>query len=172
MRHLLQGFTMFMDGLDFGIDTEEVDLPLPTPMTQEYRGGGMDLAVTQPMAAIEALAVTVKLAGMNPDIMSRMAQAPGRLTRITFRGGVMREQDGGVAAHVCVVEGAINGGTRDRWQRGEKVGIEFTVNGIRYMRYEADTRVIHELQAWPPRRVINGINQLAELNTALGYSGT
>ncbi len=29
MRHILQGFTMFLDGLDFGIDTEEVDLPLP-----------------------------------------------------------------------------------------------------------------------------------------------
>lgn len=172
MRHIIQGFTMFMDGLDFGIDCEEVDLPMPNPMTQEYRGGGMDLAVNQPMAAIEALEVTVKMAGQNPDIMSRVALAPGRTTRITFRGGVLRELDGGIAAHVCIVEGAINGGTRDRWSRGEKVGFEFTVNGIRYFRYEADTRVINELQAWPPRRVINGVNQLAELNTALGYSGT
>lgn len=172
MRHILQGFTMFMDGLDFGIDTEEVDLPMPTPMTQDYRGGGMDLAVSQPMAAIEALEITVKMAGHNPDIMSRMALRPGRTSRITFRGGVLRELDGGIAAHVCVVEGAINGGTRDRWQRGEKSGIEFMVNGVRYFRYEADTRVIHELQAWPPRRVINGENQLADLNVALGYSGT
>jgi hypothetical protein len=169
MRHILQGFTMFLDGLDFGIDTEEVDLPLPTPVAQEYRGGGMDLGVNQPMSAIEALEVTVKMAGHNPEIMKRMALAPGRTTRVTFRGGMLRETDGGVAAHVCVVQGSINGGTRDRWQRGEKSGVEFVINGIKYLRYEADAQIIHELNAWPPVRIINGQNQLSELHTALGY---
>lgn len=169
MRHILQGYTMFIDGTDFGIDTEEVELPLPTPVTQEYRGGGMDLGMQMPMSAIEALEVTVKMAGHNPDIMRRMALAPGRITRVTFRGGVLRELDGGIAAHVCIVEGSINGGSRDRWQRGEKGGVEFVINGIRYLRYEADTQVIHELAVWPPTRIINGINQLAALNAALGY---
>lgn len=169
MRHILQGFTIFIGDDDFGIDTEEIDLPLPTPLTQEYRGGGMDLGVNQAMSAIEALEVTVKLAGHNPEIMKLMALAPGKTTRVFFRGGVLRELDGGIAPHVCVVEGAINGGTRDRWQRGEKSGIEFVMNSLKYYRYEADSDVIHELQAWPPKRIINGVNQLAELNRALGY---
>ena len=169
MRHILQGFTMFVDGLDLGIDTEEVDLPLPTPLTQEYRGGGMDLGLNQAMSAIEALEVTVKMAGQNPEIMKRMALAPGRTSRVTFRGGILRELDGGIASHICVVEGAINGGSRDRWQRGEKSGVEFIMNSIKYLRYEADSQIIHELQAWPPKRIINGENQLAELNQALGY---
>ena len=169
MRHLLQGFTMFMNGSDFGIDTEEVELPFPTPVTQEYRGGGMDMAVAQPMAAIEALQVTVKMAGHNPKIMKRMALRPGRTTRVTFRAGVLREDDGSIVTHLCIVEGAINGGTRDRWQRGEKSGVEFTINGIKYLRYEADSDIIHELRAWPPKRVIDGVEQLADLNAALGY---
>lgn len=169
MRHILQGFTMFMDGLDFGIDTEEVELPMPNPVTQEYRGGGMDLGINQAMAAIEALEITVKMAGHNPEIMKRMALAPGRTTRVTFRSGVLRELDGGIATHICIVEGAINGGTRDRWQRGEKGGVEFTMNSVKYFRYEADAEVIHELQLWPSKRIINGVNQLAELNAALGY---
>lgn len=169
MRHILQGFTMFMDGLDFGIDTEEVDLPLPRPVTQEYRGGGMDMAVNQAMSAIEALEVTVKMAGHNPEIMKRMALRPGQTTRVTFRGGVLRELDGGIATHICIVEGAINGSSRDRWQRGEKSGVEFIMNSLKYMRYEADTDVIHEMRLWPPMRVINGVDQLRELNSALGY---
>ncbi|MEN5275751.1 phage major tail tube protein [Brucella sp. TWI432] len=168
MRHILQGFTMFLDSLDFGIDTEEVDLPLPRPMTQEYRGGGMDLGVNQAMSAIEALEVTVKMAGHNPDIMKRMALRPGRTTRVTFRGGMLSELDGGIIPHVCIVEGAINGNSRDRWQRGEKSGVEFIMNSIKYMRYEAGSDVVHEVQAWPPKRIIDGIDQLAELNTALG----
>ncbi|RBO90522.1 phage major tail tube protein [Pseudochrobactrum asaccharolyticum] len=171
MRHILQGFTMYIDGLDFGIDTEEVDLPLPNPVTQEYRGGAMDLAVNQAMSAIEALECTVKMAGHNPDIFKRMALRPGQTTRITFRGAMLRELDGGIATHVCIVEGALNGGTRDRWQRGEKGGIEFSVNSIKYMRYEIDNDVVHELQAWPPKRVIDGVNQLNGVNAALGYSG-
>lgn len=169
MRHIMQGFTMYLDGLDFGIDTEEVELPLPTPMTQDYRGGGMDLGVSQAMSAIEALAITVKMAGHNPEIMKRMALAPGVTSRVTFRSGVLRELDGGIATHVCIVEGAINGGTRDRWQRGEKSGVEFVMNSVKYLRYEVDADVIHEIQAWPPKRTINGIDQLAALNAALGY---
>ena len=170
MRHILQGFTMFLDGLDFGIDTEEVELPLPTPMTQDYRGGSQDLGIALPMSAIEALEVTVKMAGHNPQILGRMALAPGHTTRVTFRGGVLREIDGGIATHICIVEGAINGSSRDRWNRGEKSGLEFKMNGVKYYRYEADADIIHELQVWPPIRIINGVNQLAELNQALGRS--
>lgn len=169
MRHILQGFTMFLDGMDFGIDTEEVDLPIPKPLTQQYRGGGQDLGMNLPMSAIEELEVTVKMAGHNPEIMKRTALAPGRTSRVTFRSGVLTETDGRIVTHLCLVEGAINGSSRDRWQRGEKSGFEFVINGVKYLRYEADATIIHELQAWPPKRIVNGIDQLAELNAALGY---
>lgn len=169
MRHILQGFTMFLDGVDFGIDTEEVELPLPTPVTQEYRGGAMDLGVNLPMAALEALEVTVKMAGQSPEIMKRMALAPGQTSRVTFRGGVLTESNGVVVPHIGIVQGAINGGSRDRWQRGEKSGVEFVINGLIYYRYEVDAQVVHEIQHWPPKRIVNGIDQLAGLNTALGY---
>lgn len=169
MRHILQGFTMYLDGSDYGIDTETVELPFPVPMMQDYRGGGMDLGMSLPMSAIEALTVNVKMSGLNPNIMSKMALSPTQTTRITFRGGVLTEVNGAIVTHLCIVEGRINGQSRDTWQRGEKSGFDFSVNGISYMRYEADNRLIHELQAWPPRRVVNGIDQLAGLNAALGY---
>ncbi|WP_421983338.1 phage major tail tube protein [Roseibium sp.] len=169
MRHILQGFTMYLDGVDFGADTEEVDLPLPKPMTQEYRGGAMDMALALPMSAIEVLECTVKMSGLNPSIMGKMAQGPGVVNRLTFRGAVLREQEGGISTHICTIEGAVNASSRDRWQRGEKVGTEFMVNGIRYMRYEVDSLVVHELQAFPPKRIVNGVDQLNDVNTALGY---
>lgn len=169
MRHILQGFTMTIEGLDFGIDTEEVELPIPTPVTQEYRGGGMDLGMNMPMAAIEALEITVKMAGHPPAVMRHLALAPGRTRRIMFRGAVLREMDGEYDTHLCVVEGSPNGGSRDRWQRGEKSGLEFIVNGVKYFRYEAADRIIHELQHWPPKRIVYGVDQLAAINAALGY---
>jgi P2 family phage contractile tail tube protein len=169
MRHILHGFTMYIDGDDYGYDTETVTLPSPTPATQEYQGGGMDLKVAQPMAALDALEATVKMAGQNPDIMKRMAKGPGQTSRITFRGAVLDQPTGSYVTHIAIVEGCPNFGSRDEWQRGEKAGLEFTVNGITYYRYEAGSDVVHEVQAWPPKRVVNGIDQLAAINAALGY---
>ncbi len=169
MRHILQGFTMHFDGLDFGIDTEEVTLPLPTPVTQEYRGGGMDLGLNLAMAALEALEPTIKLAGHNPDILRKMALGPGQTRRITFRGAFLTETSGSYVPHVCVIEGAPNAGSRDTWQRGEKSGLEFMMNTVKYMRYDVADETIHEISAWPAKRVIDGIDQLRDINRALGY---
>lgn len=169
MRHLLQGFTMWVEGVDYGIDTEEVELPFLTPVTQDYRGGGMDLGVKMPMSALEPIEITVKIAGQNPSIMKKMALAPGKTTRITFRAAVLEESSGNTVSHICVVEGAINGTTRDRWNRGEKVGFEFVVNGVTYLKYTANDEVIHEVQHYPPKRIIDGVNQIASVNSALGY---
>ncbi len=127
------------------------------------------MALALPMSAIEVLECTVKMSGLNPSIMGKMAQGPGVVNRLTFRGAVLREQEGGISTHICTIEGAVNASSRDRWQRGEKVGTEFMVNGIRYMRYEVDSLVVHELQAFPPKRIVNGVDQLNDVNTALGY---
>lgn len=168
MRHTLQGFTMFIDGDDYGYDTEEVTIPMPVPVTQEYRGGGMDLAVNLPHAALEALECTVKMAGHNPTILGRMARGPGQTTRIIFRAAVLSESTGVYDPHVVVIQGAMNGGSHDTWKRGEKSGIEFVMNGITYFRYDVADAVMQEISAYPPRRVIDGVDQLLGINAALG----
>lgn len=169
MRHILQGFTMSIGGSDFGYDTDTIELPNPTPLTQEYRGGGMDLGVNQPMAALEPLEATIKMLGHNPEIMKLMARGPGRTSRLTFRGAVLDEPSGSYITHIAIVEGCPNFGSRDEWKRGEQSGLQFIVNGIVYYRYEAGSDLIHEVQAWPPKRFINGVDEIAGINQALGY---
>lgn len=169
MRHILQGFTMFIDGADFGYDTDTIEIPNPTPLTQEYRGGGMDVAVNQPMAALEPLEATVKMLGHNPDIMKKMARGPGQISSVTFRGAVLDEPSGSYVQHIAIVDGCPNFGSRDEWKRGEQSGLQFIMNGIIYYRYEVGSDVIHEIRAWPPKRIVNGIDQLAGINPLLGY---
>jgi len=169
MRDILQGFTMYINGDDFGLDTEEITLPIPIPKMQEYRGGGMDLAVNMPLMAIEALEITVKQAGHNVKVQRLFAKGPGSRESFQFRGAVQSEDDGSIESHVIVVEGSANGDSRDAWNRGEKSGMSWKINNLRYFRYEADGEVIHELQAWPPKRTVYGVDQLAGVNAALGY---
>ncbi len=169
MRDIMLGFTMFIAGNDHGIDTETVKLQMPKSVTQEYRGGGMDLAVNQPMAALEPMEAGVKLAGLNTDISSLIAQQQGLKTRVTFRLAVRDRMHGNVVPHVVALEGEFNGDSTDDLQRGEKAGFDVLIQGITYYKRMAGDRVIHHLNAYPPKRTINGVNQLAEINHALGY---
>ena len=169
MRHILQAFTMFVNGKDFGYETEEVELPLPVPKEQTYNPGGVDLEVNLQMGKIEALEATVKISGTSPDLLSLCGKGPGQTDRFTFRGSVLSEINGGYVPHVCIIEGALNGGSRDRWQRGEKSGLELMIKGIVYFRYEVGSdEVLHELQLYPPKRIVNGVDHLKDINQHLG----
>jgi P2 family phage contractile tail tube protein len=170
MRDILQGFTVYFDGEDHGIDCEELGVPTPTNVQQEYRGGGMDLAVNQGMAALEALEATFRFSGFPPSVLGRTALGPGKTIMVTARGAVMDTLTGITSAHVVIMQGQFNGHSRDNWQRGEKSGMEITMGGIIAYRYEVDGAIVHDIQAYPPRRVVNGVNQLAEINAILGYN--
>jgi uncharacterized protein len=170
MRDVLQGFTCFFDGVDHGIDCEEIGIPTPKVVTQEYRGGGMDLAVNQGLAALEPLEATFKFAGHARDILARVARGPGKKITVTARGAVMDVLTGETVAHVAIMTGELNDHSRDNWKRAEKGGIEVTMNGMIAYRYEIGGKVIHDVAAYPPRRVINEIDELAAINSALGYA--
>jgi P2 family phage contractile tail tube protein len=170
MRDILQGFTVYIAGVDHGIDCEEIGLPTPQVVQQEYRGGGMDLAVNHGMAALEALEATFKFAGHARNILQQVARGPGKFLTVTARGAVMNTLTGEHDAHVVVLQGQFNQHSRDSWKRGEKGGLEVTMSGILAYRYEIAGNVVHEIQAYPPRRVINGNDELASINTILGYA--
>lgn len=169
MRHILQGFTQWIDGQDFGYDTGTVQLPVPTPLKQSYLGGGMALTVDLTMAAFEALECTVKMLGQNPDIMKKMAKGPGITSTVTYRAAVLDEPSGQYVPHLGIVQGCPNFADRDEWKRGEQSGFGYTMGGIIYYRYEVGPDIIHEVQAWPPKWVVDGVDQLAGINAALGY---
>ncbi len=168
MRDILQAFTMKMDGEDFGYDTEEVTIPIPTPKTETYLGGGMPLEVDQPMGAIEPLEITVKMLGHSKTVIERMATGPGQRRRIFFRGAVREELSGNDVAHVITAEGSINGGSHDTWTKGAKSGLEFKINGVIYFKYEIADSIKHEISAWPPIWIVNGQDQLLTVNQILG----
>lgn len=169
MRHILQGYTMYVDGSDFGIDTEEVSLPHPVLKSETYQGGGMVLEVDQVFSAVEALEVNVTMAGKNPDILKLMARAPGKHSTIVFRQAILTERVGTIVPHIAVVEGAIASSSNDNLKRGEKSGFEFVIKSVGYFRYEVDQDIVHEVQAWPPKLIVDTIDQLADVNAVLGY---
>ncbi len=170
MRDILQGFTVYIDGVDHGIDCEEIGLPTPKNVEQAYRGGGMDLEVNQGMAALEALEASFKFAGHARNVLAKVARGPGKFLIVTARGAVLNTMTGVHDAHVVVLNGQFNTHERDNWKRAEKGGLDVKMTGIIAYRYEIGSDVIHDIQAYPPRRVINGVDELSAINTILGYA--
>lgn len=166
MKDILEGFTMWIDGEDYGLEVETVTIPFPQFKKATYLGGGMAMATDQYFKTIDPMEVSIKMAGQ----ATRLQTFIGIKKRVTFRGAVMVEADGSVQKHICVAEGKIAANGRDAWSRGEKVGTDFTLGAITYLRYEIDSTIKHELQAWPPMLVIDGVNHLSAINPALGYA--
>ncbi|MGH0003978.1 phage major tail tube protein [Pseudovibrio ascidiaceicola] len=169
MRDIMQGFTMYVEGQNHGIDTEVVKLMMPKAKTQEYQGGGMDMAVNQPMASLEAMEIGVKFSGLNVDVSELIARRPGLKVRTSFRLAVKDGVTGNVIPHVAVCLGEYNSDSADDLQRGEKAGFDLLIQGVTYFKRMAGPRVIHLLNAYPPRRVVGGVDQLKDINYALGY---
>lgn len=168
MQNILRGFTMFIANVDYGLDIEEVEIPIPTEITEEVRSGGMDLGVSVSMAALEAMAVNFKMIGQAPEVQKLAGKGPGKRDTFTFRGASVNEMTGTTDEHIVVVEGKVSEGSRDAWTRGARAATSFVLKNIMYYRYEVNNQVIHEVQAWPPKRIVNGQDQLADINTALG----
>jgi uncharacterized protein len=168
MQNILRGFTMFIQNIDYGLDIEEVEIPIPTEVTDEVRSGGMDLGVAVSLAALEPLEVSFKMLGQAPEIQSLTALGPGKRNTFTFRGATVNEIDGKTTEHVIIVEGKISEGSREAWGRGNRTGTDYAIKNVVYYRYEVDRKIVHEIQAWPPKRVVDSVDQLADINAALG----
>jgi len=168
MEDILRGFTMFVDNVDHGLSIEELELPNLSEIMDTVRSGGMDLSVDVPVGGLEPFECSVKMVGQGVTMQKLMAHAPGMRKTFTFRGAAVDEISGDTKEHVVIIEGKISEGARDAWNKGERSGTDYTIKNIMYYRYEVSTQVVHEVQAWPPKRIIDGTDHLASINQALG----
>jgi uncharacterized protein len=166
--HTLQGFTMYIDGTGFHTDTKSVTLPVITPMQNEYRGGGMALAVNLIHASLEPMESQISMHGHNPELMKYLSKGPGQRRRVQFRSAVLNEETGIVVPHVAIVSGSLVMTSRGEMSRGSDSGTEFKITGVDYFRFDVGQNIQEEVSASPPRWISDGIDQLAAINAALG----
>ena len=65
------------------------------------------------------------------------------------------------------MRGKIKSAEPDTWQGGQKSGWSFTVS-LRYYRYNQNGENIHEIDVLNMKRVINGVDQLAQHRANIG----
>lgn len=168
MRHILRGYTMWVGGVDYGYEIEELECALPDEIYVDHNYGGAVMTAQVPMIKIAALEPTLKFASHNPRIAEMLMRAPGVVDTFTFRGALVDELDGATRSNVIVYEGRLAAPSPDAWAREDKAGIGYTIKGVRYFRYEIGEEPIHEISLFPAKMVVNRVDRLAGINQALG----
>lgn len=164
MKNLLKNINCFVDGRGHAGEIEELTPPSLRLLTEEFRGGGMDVAVDVPMG-MEKLEASFSLKGYSPEVLKLFGLAPGNSIPLIFRGA-LEDDDGTVKAVVMTMRGFLREVDPGSWQPGQMAPLRGTVS-LRYFKQTIDGELIHEIDADNMTRVINGVDQLAAQRQAL-----
>ena len=164
MPQYLKAMNLYVDGKGYAGRVEEVTLPKLTLKTEEYRAGGMDAPIEIDLG-MEKLECEFTLNEYDPLIMVAWGLVPGNMVSITLRGGF--EQDGKTSAIWVQLIGSWKELDMGTWKPGEKAALKTQVSA-RYYGLLIDKLPVVLIDIPNMKRVISGIDKLAELRTAIG----
>ncbi|UYM14250.1 phage major tail tube protein [Endozoicomonas euniceicola] len=165
VNDVLKNVRMFVDGRGYASDVEELTPPKLTIQTEDYRGGGMDAPVGLDMG-MEKLEASYTLVSFDRDVLALFGVAPGQDIPLTFRGA-LESYDGTVTAVVYEMRGKIREIDPGTWKGGDKPSLSCTMD-LHYYKLTHGGSVIHEIDVMNMKRVINGVDRLAQVRDAIG----
>ena len=111
----------------------ELQLPALQEMYQDHHAGGSRVQI-EVAVGIQKLEPTFKLAGWDPDLLTRFGLGSSRASVFTAYG-VVRDKRTGVAYEAkAIMEGRLGKVEADTFQRGEMMGHGYAINEV--MHYE------------------------------------
>lgn len=165
IRNILKNFNLFVDGRGFAGELGDYTPPSPSVAGEEYRAGGMDGPIDIDMGQ-EKMTTAFVLRNYSADVLALWGIAPGQLIQVTARGA-LESEDGTVTPVIHNMRGKIMQPDRGTWSPGQSASI--TVN----MTVEAFKETIGgvvgtDIDIVNMKRVIGGVDRLAEQRAALG----
>jgi len=161
--NILKNFNLYVDGRGYAGNVDEVTLPNLSIVGEDYRAGGMDAPVELDMG-MEKLESTFILSKFDADI-DRLFSSPGFIA-LTFRGAV-ESLDGTVRPVVVKMSGKIHAIETGAATPGTKVTKTYRVPLVRYS-YTLDGVAVHDIDVLNMKRIIGGVDRLAEQRRAIG----
>jgi uncharacterized protein len=162
---ILKHFNLFVDGIGFAGNIEELQLPNLAIVEEEFRAGGMDAPIGLDMG-MEKMEATFTLSQFSKDLLKQFGLAEGTDTQVTAKGSL--ESLAGTKTPVVVaMRGKIKSAEPSSWQGGQKAQWTITVS-LRYYRFVQGGETIHEIDVLNMKRVVAGVDQLAEHRRNIG----
>lgn len=159
----IRNFNAFVDGVSyFGMATEG-KIPDPKINTAAFRGAGMDAPAGVDMG-MEAMSAEITFAEWNAVLLKKL----GRNERFVFRPAAMGEGNAFDTDTIIVtVGGLITMNEFGGLKPGENSTLKMTID-LRYYRFEHNGEELWEIDIEAGKRVIGGVDQLADIRRAMG----
>jgi uncharacterized protein len=162
---ILKNFQLFLDGRGYAGNVDELQLPGLKVKNEEYRAGGMDAPVALDMG-MEKMECTFKLSKFDQSALALWGAGPGNTTQMTIRGA-LESLDGSVIPLVVNIEGTVDDMTPESITAGGKSGLSVMVS-VRHYKLTINNVVIHDIDVINMTRIINGVDRMASIRTAIG----
>ncbi|MEO0443459.1 MAG: phage major tail tube protein [Pseudomonadota bacterium] len=162
---VLKNFNLFVDGNGFAGLVEEVTLPKLNLKMMDLYNGGMDAPIDLEMG-MDKLECSFTLSEYNSDVIKHFGLRNGAQVTLTMRGGLDAET-GTVVPVILNLSGAWKNIDMGAWKAGEKATLNVNVT-LRYYKLTVDTQELIEVDTTNMVRIIDGVDQLASMRTAIG----
>ena len=159
-------FGLYFDGNTFAGNVDEYTPPVLASMVEDYRAGGMDTSIAIEMGQ-EKLECSFKLSAISADVLGMWGVAPGSTVPLVVRGSLENIEDLSTIREVFTNRGTVRSVEWDSITPGAKAGVTITMD-LREFRYEQNGTVIHDINVLGMKRVINGVDRLAEARRNIG----
>lgn len=164
MTQVLRNFNLFVDGRGYAGRVEELTPPKLTIKTEEFRAGGMD-APTEIDLGMEKIETTFTLIEYDPELLKQFGLVSGTSVALTLRGALV--DDTGTTPMVIRIQGRFKELDFGKFKAGDKPSMQCSVT-CQYYSLEIGNNKIIEIDIDNMTRVINGVDQLAEIRAAIG----
>ena len=156
---------LFMGGISFAGDVPSVTLPKLTVKTDSFRGGGMGGEIEMDMG-LEKLEASFTTIGVRRESMKYFGLADQTSCNAVFRGA-FKELGGKVTPVIATMRGMLKELDMGDWKPGDKAKNKYAM-ALQYYKLEIDGRVMYEIDMVNCVRVIDGVDQMADVRSALG----
>lgn len=165
-ENILKNLNLFADGRDYVGKVNSVTPPPLTIITEDYRPGGRDMAEKVDLG-MEPLEASFELGSYDPEIFKLFGWKKGDPTAFVFRGAAQSD-DGTVTAIIITMRGRITSIERESWTPGEMAPVSVTI-AASYYKEDIGGDVVVEIDGANMKRIIGGVDQLADIRGALGF---
>jgi P2 family phage contractile tail tube protein len=160
-----KNFNLFLDGFGYAGRVDEFQPPALTVQVEDYRAGGMDSSVALDMG-MEKLEASFKLSSIALEALRTWGVGAGQTFALVVRGA-LEDLDGTVKAEVFRLRGTIRSIEHDAITPGAKAAISLTMDAREYQ-HDVDGVVVYDIDVLNMKRVINGVDRLAQQRAAIG----
>jgi P2 family phage contractile tail tube protein len=158
----IRNYNCFIDGVSYIGKSTEAKLPELKLTVANHRGAGMDGLVAQDMG-MEALSAEVTLAEWAPELIKMF----GTRQRMTLRPGAMGQYDFSADTYVATMGGLWTVVNFADLKPGSDVPLKLSLE-VDYFRMLKDGDELFEIDIEAGKRVIGGVDQLAQIRAAMG----